>query len=54
MALCHPLGPPDSEHSRRHHDIVQRFGRFPHRNPILGRKMTPEEQEFLDQGGYAG
>ena len=38
----------------RHRDIVKRFGRFPHRNPILGRTMTPEEQEFLDQGGYAG
>ena len=54
VALCRPLGQPDAEHSERHRDIVQRFGRFPHRNPILGRKMTPEEQEFLDQGGYAG
>jgi len=33
---------------------VKRFGRFPHRNPILGRIMTPAEQNFLDQGGYAG
>ncbi|MDP1584568.1 MAG: DUF924 family protein [Bradyrhizobium sp.] len=54
VALCGPLGPPDSAHSERHRDIVKRFGRFPHRNPILGRKMTAEEQEFLDQGGYAG
>ena len=54
VALCHHLGPPDSEHSERHRDVIRRFGRFPHRNPILGRTMTPEEQEFLDQGGYAG
>lgn len=54
VALCKPLGPPDSEHAERHRDIVRRFGRFPHRNPILGRIMTREEQDFLDQGGYAG
>jgi uncharacterized protein (DUF924 family) len=54
VALCRHLGPPDSAHSQRHHDIVRRFGRFPHRNSILGRNMTREEQEFLDQGGYAG
>jgi uncharacterized protein (DUF924 family) len=54
VTLCRQLGPPDSENSERHRDIVKRFGRFPHRNPILGRNMTPQEQEFLDQGGYAG
>ena len=54
VVLCRPLGPPDSTDSERHRDIVKRFGRFPHRNPILGRNMTPQEQEFLDQGGYAG
>ena len=32
----------------------QRFGRFPHRNPMLGRETTPEEQAFLDDGGFAG
>ena len=30
-----------------HHDIVQRFGRFPHRNKLLGRENTPEEDEYL-------
>jgi uncharacterized protein (DUF924 family) len=30
-----------------HHDIVDRFGRFPHRNKVLGRANTPEEDEFL-------
>jgi uncharacterized protein (DUF924 family) len=37
-----------------HADIIRRFGRFPHRNPALGRTTTPEEQAFLDQGGFAG
>jgi uncharacterized protein (DUF924 family) len=41
-------------HAERHRDIIRRFGRFPHRNPILGRAMKLEEQQFLDQGGYAG
>ena len=54
VALCQQLGPPNSGNSERHRDIVRRFGRFPHRNPILGRTMTEEEQDFLDQGGYAG
>src|SRR3712207_9485237 len=31
----------------RHLEIVERFGRFPHRNEILGRRTTPEEAEFL-------
>jgi uncharacterized protein (DUF924 family) len=37
-----------------HRDIIRRFGRFPHRNPMLGRETTPAEQAFLDQGGFAG
>jgi uncharacterized protein (DUF924 family) len=37
-----------------HADIIRRFGRFPHRNAVLGRATTPEEQAFLDQGGFAG
>lgn len=37
-----------------HADIVRRFGRFPHRNAILGRTATPEEQAFLDSGGFSG
>jgi uncharacterized protein (DUF924 family) len=39
------------EYARRHRDIVERFGRFPHRNAILGRPSTPEEIEFLKQPG---
>ena len=37
-----------------HADIIRRFGRFPHRNRILGRTSTPEEQAFLDNGGFSG
>jgi uncharacterized protein (DUF924 family) len=37
-----------------HADIVRRFGRFPHRNAILGRDSTPDEQAFLESGGFAG
>jgi uncharacterized protein (DUF924 family) len=37
-----------------HADIIRRFGRFPHRNAELGRTTTPQEQAFLDGGGFAG
>lgn len=37
---------------RIHRDVIVRFGRFPHRNPCLGRVTTPEEQAFLDGGGF--
>lgn len=39
------------EWARKHQVIVERFGRFPHRNTILGRPSTPEEIEFLRQPG---
>ncbi|MFA5598901.1 MAG: DUF924 family protein, partial [Pusillimonas sp.] len=35
----------------RHKDIIERFGRYPHRNEILGRTSTAEEMEFLKQPG---
>jgi uncharacterized protein (DUF924 family) len=37
-----------------HRDIIAKFGRFPHRNRVLGRPTTPAEQDFLDAGGFAG
>ena len=37
-----------------HADIIRRFGRFPHRNAVLGRVSTTEEQAFLNGGGFAG
>ena len=39
------------EWARRHHDVVARFGRFPHRNAALRRASTPEEIAFLQQPG---
>jgi uncharacterized protein (DUF924 family) len=36
-------------YAERHRDIIQRFGRFPHRNQILGRASTPEEEAFLKE-----
>lgn len=37
-----------------HADIIRKFGRFPHRNEVLGRQTTTEEQAFLDGGGFKG
>lgn len=39
------------DHARRHCEVIERFGRFPHRNAVLGRESTPEEREFLKQRG---
>lgn len=39
------------DYARRHHDIIERFGRFPHRNAILGRQSSDEERAFLEQPG---
>jgi len=41
------------DYARRHRDVIERFGRFPHRNAILGRESTPEEKKFLDEPGSA-
>lgn len=48
------LGEPWHAHALGHRDIIRRFGRFPHRNAILGRMSTPEETLFLEDGGFAG
>ena len=39
------------DYAQRHREVVRRFGRFPHRNAILGRRDTPEEIAFLQQPG---
>jgi hypothetical protein len=46
-----PVGgrPGDRRMSRMHLEIIERFGRFPHRNPILGRESTAAELSFLDE-----
>lgn len=41
------------DYATKHRDIIRKFGRFPHRNGVLGRESTPEEVEFLKGGrGY--
>jgi uncharacterized protein (DUF924 family) len=40
--------------AKLHADIIRKFGRFPHRNAALGRTTTPDEQKFLDGGGFSG
>ncbi len=46
--LFSTLGNPDSDkHAIEHRDIVARFGRFPHRNEVLGRECTAEELDYL-------
>ena len=39
------------DYARRHRDVIARFGRFPHRNAILGRASSPEELAYLGQPG---
>lgn len=46
--------PDDLKYAKEHLEIIERFGRFPHRNKMLGRETTPEEQAFLDGGGFSG
>jgi uncharacterized protein (DUF924 family) len=46
--------PENLHYAEEHADIIRRFGRFPHRNQILGRPTTPQEQAFLDGGGFSG
>lgn len=54
LDLYRKHAPADNRWAIEHHDIIQRFGRFPHRNAELARINTPEEQRFLDEGGFAG
>jgi uncharacterized protein (DUF924 family) len=54
VELCKTLSAETLKWAEVHRDIIRRFGRFPHRNKILGRTTTPEEQEFMDAGGFAG
>ncbi|MCF8466666.1 MAG: DUF924 domain-containing protein [Sneathiella sp.] len=37
------------DYAKQHYDIIEKFGRFPHRNKQLGRQSTPEEEDFLKQ-----
>lgn len=54
IALFEALG--DAElvkYARIHRDVIAMFGRFPHRNVALGRQTTPEEAQFLEEGGFS-
>jgi uncharacterized protein (DUF924 family) len=42
-----------SDYARRHRDVIRRFGRFPHRNRVLERPSSPEEDTYLESGGDA-
>jgi uncharacterized protein (DUF924 family) len=54
IELSREAGLAESAKWAEHHaDINRRFGRFPHRNRLLGRATTPDEQAFLDEGGFS-
>ncbi|MBI1904900.1 MAG: DUF924 domain-containing protein [Rhodocyclales bacterium] len=50
-ASLRPILASNLDFARRHRDIIARFGRYPHRNRILGRTSTREETEFLREKG---
>lgn len=55
VALFETMGLHEMVHyAKIHCDIIARFGRFPHRNPILGRTSTGAELAFLKTGGFSG
>jgi uncharacterized protein (DUF924 family) len=55
VALFRSRGRADNlKFAQVHADIIRRFDRFPHRNLLLGRTTSAEEQAFLDAGGFAG
>ena len=59
VALCEKLTAETGakswlDYARLHQQLIARFGRFPHRNAVLGRVSTPEEIAYLAAGGFAG
>lgn len=54
VALCEPLGGSTFDFAVLHREIIQRFGRFPHRNAALGRISTQAELDYLASGGFKG
>jgi uncharacterized protein (DUF924 family) len=46
--------PADDRWAEHHHAVIERFGRFPHRNRALGRETTAEEKAFLEADGFRG
>ena len=55
IELCAAANDADGvKYAEIHRDIIRDFGRFPHRNPVLGRDTTAQEQAFLNEGGFSG
>lgn len=54
VVLSTPLGGDALESAKGHREIIRRFGRFPHRNALLGRETSAEEAAFLADGGFLG
>lgn len=54
MRLQGEMGKDNLLHARVHREIIRRFGRFPTRNPALGRETKPEEAAWLNGAGYGG
>ena len=54
VALNEPLGGESLRYALHHREIVRRFGRFPHRNAVLGRPSSADEERFLAEGGFGG
>lgn len=54
VELVTHLGPDQAERAGHYNEIIRTYGRFPHRNAILGRQSTPDEEQFLHNGGFSG
>jgi len=54
VAATAPLGGESHRFALHHRELIRRFGRFPHRNALLGRAGTQAELEFLAGGGFSG
>ncbi len=54
VAKTAALGGEPHRFALHHRDVIRRFGRFPHRNALLGRASTVEERQFLESGGFGG
>ena len=55
VALCRAANDDNTLHfALEHRDIIARFGRFPHRNAVLGRESSDDERRFLADGGFGG
>lgn len=51
MGAMKEENPTGYDYAVRHRDVIQKYGRFPHRNAVLGRENTPDEEEYLAQPG---